>query len=116
MPTTTEYDIHYVYEVGYDDNPKLWAFELYKNEDGYWETISDDIVDRYDFTEEDIAWLLNTQRQQDGSSYEDLPDLFIDEWFNSSDKTLADQIPPNAREWLRNLTPYEYEDLTKKAS
>lgn len=108
--TTDVYDIHYLYEAGYDDAPKLWAHKMFKDEDGNWNSITEEITDRYDFTDEDIEWLLTSLKQSDGTPYTELSEFYVDEFYDSKNPELYNQLPPNARHWLHNLLEYEYTD------
>lgn len=113
MPATYQtklYEIHFLYENGYDDAPKIWAHELYKDESGDWNAITEDIADRYDFTEKDIEWLIANWKQSDGSAYTELAEVWFDDFFLSTEPALRDLLPPTAVEWLDNLSEYTYED------
>lgn len=108
---TQQYEIRFLFESGYDQAPKIWAFEFYKDKDGDWNS-THDIADRYDFTSEDIDWLIANWRQSDGSKYEDISDFEIDDYFNQYDQSFRDMLPPKAIEWLDNLSEYIFEDLS----
>ena len=107
---TNNYDLHLQYEVGWDDYPVIRAYQMYKDEDNEFCTLTDDVADRYDFTEKDVAWLIENQKQQDGSPYTELSDFYFDEWWHTSDKHLyGNQLPDSAKKWISELPEYELE-------
>jgi hypothetical protein len=110
---TRLYDVHYLFEAGYDATPILRAYELYKDVDGY-NTDTDGIADRYEFTESDTAWLMANVMDFDNKPYTDLLDFWIDDWDRSDGTHLRGIMPPNALEWLDNLSPYLMADYTEE--
>lgn len=112
MPATFEtklYDLNVYYEHGYMDQPMVIAYELYKNENGDWETATGDPVFHYYFTQEDIDWVV---REFD---YDSIADYWIDEWLTTDDNTLLwSNLPPKAIEALKNLPSYMSEDHSEE--
>jgi hypothetical protein len=88
----TQYIIHYQYEWEYDPSPRLLLHELYE-EDGYLMADTDTIIDRYDFTEEDITELLATH------DLKDLGDFYVDD-FLSPESMLTLELPTQANAWV----------------
>lgn len=115
MPSPYEtnlYDLHLLFEVGYDEVPVIRAYETYINKDGEVETTTSYIADRYEYTEADIAWVIETLSDQTGNKYKTIDDLYSDEWFTSADAELLKLIPPNAQTWVKCLCWYTAEDHT----
>lgn len=106
---TNRYDIHYLFENGYDQAPKIFATELYQDKFGYWNTNSD-ISDRYDFTPEDEAWLIANVKQTDGTPYTDISDFSADNYFDQDDPDFIAMLPPMAAQWLEQLPEYNAEE------
>lgn len=105
MATTKLYDLQFQYETGYDTEPRVIAYELYK-QDGEWNTRTDDRADMYIFTEEDNQWAINR------FDLEDIEDLWVDEFFTTEDRHLVlNNLPPKAIEWVDSLPEYEYEEV-----
>lgn len=101
---TSDYWLHLQYEAGYDEHPVLRVYEKYLTKDGDLDPYTDDIADRYDFTDEDNKWLMEAF----GEEY--LDDLSgLDEWFGTNYPHYIERLlPPSAREYLKALPPYEY--------
>ena len=115
---TNQYDVHLLFEAGYDEVPVLRAYELYKDEAGAWNSDSDDIANRYDFTNDDLTWLFKNLKDRHGAPYTDVYDLCLDDYFSNlnPDSFPLDCLPPKALAWVLELQhlPYTYTDLTKK--
>ncbi len=93
MPKTqTQYIIHYQYEWEYDPSPRLLLHKLYE-EDGYLMADTDTIIDRYDFTEEDIWELLSTH------DIKELGEFYVDD-FLSPESMLTLELPTQANAWV----------------
>ena len=100
--TTKVYDLHLCYEVGYDDEPRVYARQLWLDSSGDWNT-NDDDYENYYYTDEDINWSVEK------FNLEELSDLYFDEWFTTEDTHLMlDNLPPKALEWVASLPAYEY--------
>ena len=100
--TTKVYDLHLCYEIGYDDQPRVYARQMWLDRDGDWNTDDDDF-DSYYYTQEDIDWTLN-KFNLDG-----LEELYFDDWFTTDDKTLVPyNLSPKAQAWAESLPTYEY--------
>ena len=98
------YDIQWIYETGYDEVPVCRAFELYIDEDGDFNSATEDVVDRYRFTESDMDWVIQKE------SYDTIDDLWIDDW-NTSEGWLENEgVPPGMRAWIESLPEYEVYD------
>ncbi len=104
---TTEYDIQFLFDWGYGDEvPVCRAFHLWIDADGQFNTDNDQIVDRYEFTEADIEWILKH------NNYKELGDLYVEEWFCSSEWLNHDGMPDGFKNWVRNLPEYQpYQEL-----
>jgi hypothetical protein len=97
MPKTqSKYIIHYQYEWEYDQSPRLLLHELYE-QDGYLTADTDTIIDRYDFTDEDITELLATH------DLIELGDFYVDD-FLMPESMLTLELPTNAKVWVEALT------------
>jgi hypothetical protein len=92
----TQYIIHYQYEWEYDPSPRLLLHELYE-QDGYLTADTDTIIDRYDFTDEDITELLATH------DLIELGDFYVDD-FLMPESMLTLELPTNAKVWVEALT------------
>lgn len=116
MPSTyetKEYDLHLLFEAGYDETPVIRAYRVWRNEDGYYESdTTSGVDDRYDYTQEDCDWILANLSQQVGYPYETIEDFYSDEWFSRNDKTQRELLPPNAIAWLDSLEPYVMTDYS----
>lgn len=104
---TRLYDLHLLYEVGYDDYPKVLVYKLWKDKNGDWNTESGDIVDRYDFTEQDVDWLESILPEKELSAFH------ADEWTMCHPDRIhtlsfSKYLPPKAIEMLENLPPYSF--------
>lgn len=97
MPKTqSKYIIHYQYEWEYDQSPRLLLHELYEQY-GYLTADTDTIIDRYDFTDEDITELLATH------DLIELGDFYVDD-FLMPESMLTLELPTNAKVWVEALT------------
>lgn len=103
METTTKsrkYDLHLVYEHGWDNEPKLYIYECYF--DGEYWTTNNDPSYHYAYELEDIDWTLKQ------FELPDISDMWIDEWFSIEDTHLVESnIPPRLRKILDELPEYE---------
>lgn len=106
---TKEYDLHVQYEVGYDEQPKIWAYTLFMDK-GYLTTASSQAFDSYYFTEEDTEYSL-TKFIESNSGIETVDDLYWDEWFTTKDDhmILYNALSPKVIEWINSLPEYELE-------
>ncbi len=96
MPKTqTQYIIHYQFEWEYDPSPRLLLHKLYE-EDGDTMADTDIIIDRYDFTDEDVWELLSTH------DIKDLGDFYASE-FLSPESMLTLELPTQAEAWVKSL-------------
>jgi hypothetical protein len=101
--TTKLYDLHLSYETEYDDEPRLYVYEVYKTSEG-WEADNHPSYNYY-FDELDNQWLVE-QGDLDGIS-----DYWVDEWFTTEDRHLVkSNLPPKVISWLDALPEYEYEE------
>ena len=101
--TTKTYDLHLCYDSGYDDQPRVYARQMWLDREGDWNTDDDD-YDSYFFTEEDTDWLIQK------FDLATLDDLYFDEWFATTGDTelMLNNLPPKALAWAESLPPYEY--------
>jgi hypothetical protein len=116
MPSQYEtklYDLHLLFEAGYDDVPVIRAYSVVRNANGEIESdTSGGNDDRYDYTQEDCDWILANLSQQVGYPYEEIGDFYSDEWFSSDDLSQRELLPPNAVEWIKHLEPYLMTDYS----
>jgi hypothetical protein len=110
MPAVYEtkiYDLLWAYDPEYDQEPRVYAYEMYKNREGEWET-SNDWSFAYPYTQEDINWVV------DKFTLNSIADLGVDEWFTSQDTNLIEfNLSPRARNFVSKLPPYQYQDLSE---
>jgi hypothetical protein len=105
--TTKVYDLHLCYEEAYDDQPRIYARQMWLDKDGDW-TTDDDDYDNYYYTQEDIDWTLKK------FELEELWTLHFDEWFTTDDRHLmVNNLPPKALAWAESLPAYEYYEQTQ---
>jgi hypothetical protein len=105
---TKKYDLLWAYEANWDSEPRVYAYEMYKNREGQWET-SNDWSFSYAYTQEDIDWLV------DKFTLTSIADLGVDEWFTTEDTNLIElNLPPNARNFVSKLPTYQYQDLREE--
>lgn len=104
---TSEYDIQFLFDWHYGDTvPVCRAFHLWLDVDGQFNTDNDIIVDRYEFTQEDIDWIVAE------NGYADISDLEVDEWYTSSEWLEHAGMPNGFKNWVRNLPEYQpYQEL-----
>ena len=116
MPSTYEtklYDLHLLFEAGYDEVPVIRAYSVVRNDDGLIESdTTSGIDDRYDYTEEDCDWVLANLSEQVGYPYKEIGDFYSDEWFSSTDLEQRKLLPPNAVAWIERLEPYLMTDYS----
>ena len=110
MSKTTEYDLHAQFEVGYDDTPTIWAYQLFRERSGDLATDTQNTFDSHRFSQEETDYVLEKFRQSN-SGIDALDDLYWDEWFSNSDKHPRDLLPPTILKWIDNLPEYELEEL-----
>jgi hypothetical protein len=97
---TRKYDLHLVYEHGWDNSPRLFIYGLYFDGE-YWAN-DNDYSYAYNFTPEDMEWIV-AQFDLDGIS-----DYWVDEWFSIEDTHLIeDNLPPRFKVVLDSLPEYE---------
>jgi hypothetical protein len=100
--TTKTYDLHLCYDSGYDDQPRVYARQMWLDRDGLWNTDDDD-YDTYYYTEEETNWTI--EKFELG----DITHLYFDEWFTTEDRHLMlNNLPPKALAWAESLPAYEY--------
>jgi hypothetical protein len=100
------YDLNYYYEG--EGTPALFAYELYRDPQGYLSADTSDEADTYRFTEADCEWLLANVTDTDGKTYNELSDFWVDEWYGVTDMHLYDMyLPPMAKAWIASLPEYE---------
>ena len=108
MPAVYEtklYDLLWTYDPNWDSVPVIYAYEMYKNREGEWET-SNDWSFSYPYNQEDIDWTIEQ------FSLSGIDDLWADEWFTSKDTHLIKlDLSPNARDFVSKLPHYDYQDL-----
>lgn len=92
MPKTP-YIIHYQFEWEYDESPRLLLHQLYEDPQGVMSVETDTILDRYDFTDEDIWELLSSH------DIKDLGDFYVDD-FQDLETMLTYELPTNANAWV----------------
>ena len=116
MPSTYEtkmYDLHLLFEAGYDEVPVIRAYRVERNANGEYESdTTAGIDDRYDYTQEDCDWILANLSQQVGYPYEEIGDFYSDEWFSPNDLTQRELLPPNVLKWIDGLDPYVMTDYS----
>lgn len=108
---TKEYDLHVQFEIGYDEQPKIWAYELYLDKGGFL-TTNGYAVASYCFTEEDTEQALAKFKESD-SGIDTIDDLYWDEWFTTKDDYMmkTNLLSPAVLEWINSLPEYEMEVL-----
>lgn len=108
---TKEYDLHVQFEIGYDEQPKIWAYELFLEEGGFLATSSHACCS-YTFTEEDTQHSLSKFIEAN-CGIETIDDLYWDEWFISNESAVIsyNALPPKVIEWINSLPEYEMEVL-----
>ena len=100
--TTKVYDLHLCYESGYDDQPRVYARQMWLDRDGEWNTDDDD-YDAYYYTKEETDWLIEK------FELESVDDYWVDEWFTTDDEKLVSlNLPPQVQAWADSLPAYEY--------
>lgn len=101
---TKLYDLYLSYEPSYDDQPRVYAYQVYKTSEG-WQA-DHHPSDTYYFDELDQQWLVE-QGDLDG-----IGDYWVDEWFTTEDRHLVElNLPPKVISWLDALPEYEYEEV-----
>jgi hypothetical protein len=106
---TKVYDLLWTYDPNWDSVPVIYAYEMYKNREGEWET-SNDWSFSYPYTQEDIDWVVDKFTLTAG-----IADLGVDEWFTSNDINLVQlNLSPNARDFVSKLPHYQYQDLREQ--
>jgi hypothetical protein len=101
---TKLYDLYLSYEAGYDDEPRLYVYEVYKTSEG-WQADSHPSYSYY-FDELDKQWLVEQ------GDLEGISDYWVDEWFTTEDRGhVIDNLPPKVITWLDSLPEYEYEEV-----
>jgi hypothetical protein len=100
---TKLYDLYLSYESGYDDQPRLYVYEVYK--DGVaWQADSYPSYNYY-FDELDNQWVVEQ------FDLEDIGDYWVDEYFTTEDRHLLEiNLPPKVISWLDALPEYEFEE------
>jgi hypothetical protein len=91
-------DFHTQFEQGFDDRPVIRVYKTFWSvSEGYFETDTNDIVDRYHFTDEDVDFALKAL------GYDDIGDLYSDEWHSYEEIVNFDYYPPSAKKWAKEL-------------
>jgi len=108
MSKTTEYDLHAQFEVGYDNTPTIWAYELFREPNGDLSTSTEGTYDSYKFSQEETNYLVDKFRQSN-SGIDSLDDLYWDEWFTTLEKHYRDVLPETVLNWIDSLPEYEME-------
>lgn len=105
---TKKYDLHVQFEIGYDEQPKIWAYQLFMKDD-FLNTDTHACLS-YTFTEEDTEYSL-TKLIEANCGIETIDDLYWDEWFisNESDVISYNALSPKVIEWINSLPEYEME-------
>jgi hypothetical protein len=104
MDMTKLYDLHLTYEQEYDEQPRLYVYEVYETSEG-WEA-DHHFSYVYYFEQEDMDWLIQK------FELESVDDYYVDEWFTTDDRRLAElNLPPSVIKWLDTLPEYEYEKV-----
>jgi hypothetical protein len=98
---TDQYSVFFRYEAGYDNHPAVLVFEMYKDYSGDWCSNHDDIVERYDFTDEEADAFANgvgfAEEWEIVSPTRELPPVILN-W----------DLPQGALDMFATLKPYEY--------
>jgi hypothetical protein len=100
---TKLYDLYLSYENGYDDEPRLYVYEVYKTSEG-WQAEHQPSYNYY-FDELDKQWLVEQ------GDLDSISDYWVDEWFTTEDRGhVTNNLPPKVISWLDALPEYEYEE------
>jgi hypothetical protein len=103
---TAKYDIHISFEPYYDETPRLYVYELYKDRNGDWNSKTQQTSDSYYLSKEEATELAKNLCQ------EDYYDLELDEWLSNTDSKNLDYLPESVKYWTDNLEPYTTEDYS----
>jgi hypothetical protein len=104
---TKTYDLLWTYDPIWDSVPAVYAYEMYKNQEGEWET-SNDWSFSYPYTQEDSDWTVEKHKLTS------IADLSVDEWFTTEDTNLIElNLSPSAKNFVSKLPSYQYEDLSE---
>lgn len=109
MKDFTKFTYHIQYEVGYDDVPVIRVYENYLDFDGELHTDFEQIVDRYEFTEEDVDFALAILGYSD-----DVSDLWIDEYYDVYEFAKQLWIRPNITAWVEDQYEVGVRELLKE--
>lgn len=102
---TKSYELHLFYEPTWNSVPAVYAYEMYKNQEGDWEN-SNDWSFSYPYTQEDSDWTVENHKLTS------IADLSVDEWFTTEDTHIIElNLSPNARNFVSKLPTYQYQDL-----
>ena len=98
---TDRYSLYFRYEAGYDSHPAVLVYKLYMDKSGDWNISWDEIIDRYDFTDDEAEAFANGEGH-------------ADEFLITDDRHLIDGwgLPQGALDMIANLPSYEYNDCS----
>ena len=104
---TDVYDFHLYHDQNATGNPVVWAYGIFKNEDGYIENTEQPLA-QYTLTEEDTAYLL--------AKFEtaSLVDLELDYWYESESIVRSTELPVAMLDWSRALPEYTTQDYSQE--
>ena len=96
MKYFTKYTYHLQFEAQYDETPVIRVYENYLDFDGELHTDFEQIVDRYEFTNDDVDYALAIL------GYEGIEDLWIDEYYSVDEFAKHKWIHPVVTKWVED--------------
>lgn len=96
MKNFTQFTYHLQFEPEYDQLPVIRVYENYLDFDGELHTDFEQIVDRYEFTVEDVDFTLAI------FGYEDIAELWIDQYYRVEEFARQKWIHPVVTKWVED--------------
>jgi hypothetical protein len=108
MKNFTKFTYHLQFEAQYDEVPVIRVYENYLDFDGELHTDFEQIVDRYEFTNDDVEFTLAIL------GIESIEDLWIDEYFSVEAYAKQKWIHPIVTEWVEQHYEVAIRELLKE--
>jgi len=96
MKDFTQFTYHLQFDPQYDETPVIRVYENYLDFDGELHTDFEQIVDRYEFTNEDVDFSLAIL------GIEGIEDLWIDEYFKVTEFASHKWVHPVVTKWVED--------------
>lgn len=96
MRDFTQFSYHILFEPEFDETPVIRVYENYLDFDGETNCDTAQVVDRYDFTDTDVDFVLAAL------NIDSIEELRIDEWFDVYSFAKREWLPAQVTAWVED--------------